>query len=231
MNYNMQLSDEVKIDFRYIGYIHGKVEPVTKVPYKSYSSLNEVEIPKIVIDDLVNLIEKILSNIKKIKWKKNKNFVYVAEYYPIEGMEINANERIHRVKFWLGIAATSAALQRFPNNNYVDDMDDDILPSPIIPGGIISFQNWFKMELMITVDQDKDCYLLQINRISGEGFSFYSIYEQIKQHIEESILWLMRKNYINLLEGLHIVPGKENHIERYLLDEYVCREICSCYGY
>jgi hypothetical protein len=119
-------------------------------------------------------------------------------------------------------------LEKFPHN-YNDFYDyNDELPGPIIPGiNKLSFEYWFKMEIRIYYDKEKDYFILEFSRRSGESFTFYNIYNQIKHDIKHSITWLMRKNYINLLEGLDIKQGKETYIERYLFDELICREICS----
>jgi hypothetical protein len=85
------------------------------------------------------------------------------------------------------------------------------------------------MEIRLYYDneKEKDCFILEMNRLKGESFTFYNIYNQLKHDIKQSLNWLMRKNYINLLEGVDLKQGEENHIEHYLLDELICREICS----
>jgi len=207
----------------------GKVDPRTKVPFKPfYTVSSNFEIPKLYIDDLVNLLEKTINSFKKLRCSKITNFVYSVEYDPIEGMQINPNDKLYKKIFWLGMEASRVALEKFPHN-YNDFYDyNDELPGPIIPGiNKLSFEYWFKMEIRIYYDKEKDCFILEINRLKGESFTFYNIFNQIKHKIKQSINWLMRKNYINLLEGLKIIQGKETPIEHYLLDKLICREICS----
>lgn len=221
----------IPVDFSEIGHTPGKLDPVTKVPLKTfYNSPGTLEIPKVCINDLEDLIEKNLSNIKKIKWEKPKRFVYSVEYHPIEGIEINIKTKEYRQNQHIGFEVRRFICEKFPHYILHDDnYDDDALPDPIIPGfNRFSFDYWFKMDLRIMFDPDKDCYLLDINRLSGESCTFYHIYHQIKSNIKHSLIWLMRKSYVSLLEGLEVEPDKEEvPIERYLLDEYICRGICS----
>jgi len=219
----------IPINFSELLLSVGKVDFISKVPFKPFYTVpSSFEIPKINIVDLVNLLEKTINGIKKLRWVKITDFVYSAEYYPIEGMQINPNDSHYKNNFWLGLRASQVALEKFPHN-YNDIYDyNDVLPGPIIPGiNRFSFEYWFKMGIRIYYDKEKDCFILEINRLKGESFTFYNIFNQIKHEIKQSINWLMRKNYINLLEGLKIIQGKETYIERYLLDELICREICS----
>jgi len=209
----------------------GKVEPITKVPFKSfYTAPSSFEISKINIIDLVNLLEKTINGIKKLRWVKITDFVYSVEYDPIEGLQINPNDKQYKNKFWLGLRASQVALKKFPHN-YNDFYDyNDELPGPVMPGiNRLSLEYWFKMEIRLYYDneKEKDCFILEMNRLKGESFTFYNIYNQLKHDIKQSLNWLMRKNYINLLEGVDLKQGEENHIEHYLLDELICREICS----
>jgi len=216
----------VVIDFSTLSNYVGKVDPLTKIPFKPfYTAPSNFEIPKLCIIDLVNLIETTIFGINKLRITKITDFVYSAEYDPIEGMQINPNDKLYKYKFWIGLKAIQVASEKFPHNI---DFDYDELPDPIIPGiNKLSFEYWFKMGIRLYYDKKKDCFILEINRLSGESFTFYNIFNQIKKNIKQDLNWLMRKNYISLLEGLDRKHGKETHIEHYLLDELICREICS----
>ena len=66
--------------------------------------------------------------------------------------------------------------------------------------------------------------------MSGESVPFYDcFYNIIKAAFnEQNLLWMMRKNYVKLLDG--IGPTEDDPITHYALDEFVCREICTYYG-
>lgn len=213
------------------------VEPITGVPVKNFfMTPTTITIPKIAINDLVNLVETFLfskNNFKnKLKSNKKSDFVYEAEYFPIEGIEISPKERSHRMKTAIMYEAINKASRMFPH--IYDDDDDDLIEFVNFPTEKISLYNWFKMEISIMYDNKDDNYILEINRIRGEAFSFYEFYNEFQTFINNlNILWLIRKNYINLLEGTNndnVDPNKK-HINRFLFNEMICREICSFIGY
>lgn len=186
------------------------------------------KIPKVCIDDLINLLEEFLSTTKKLKWSKVREYVYTVEFHPIEKMEIQLT-KINNIKLWASLECALKASDLFPHNFADDDDDDEIqdMPGPIIPGYPPSFNNWFTADICISYDPNIECYIVRFIRISGDGFSFTSIYRKLHNVLnEKNILWLVRKNYIKLLEGLG-EQYEETHITQYLLNDLICRDICS----
>lgn len=198
-----------------------------------YISHTVINIPAINFEDLINLLEGILSNIEKIEVTKINFFVYKIEFHPIDGIKIYPKEKIHRLKWWSSMHAATAALKKFPELG--PNFDDDFMP-PFIPPPPAFRDEWFKMELRIYYSTKKECYMLEFNRLSGEAFSFYKIYRQIEAQIqsifsESNVRWLMRKNYINLFEGTkEICSEDKKQISRYLLNDLLMREICTFIG-
>lgn len=187
-----------------------------------YTRLTVINIPVINFNDLINLLEGILVNTEKIEINRIKNWCYSIEFHPILGMKIYPNERAHKYKWWWMIKTVDKALEKYPDN------ESDFIPRQ----PFVSFENWFKMELRIYYSTEKDCYILEFNRMAGDAISFNKIYRQIKSQIESTlntptVLWLMRKNYINLFEGSQFSKNDENQITRYLLNDILLREICS----
>lgn len=187
------------------------------VPF--YTVQTTIKIPKICVSDLIKLLEKTLSGIKKIYTEKKEYFIYKIEYFPIEELRINPfTKPFYKKKYLNSLYATEKALKMFPHNlndlNYYDNPDS------------IFISDWFKAEIRLYYDNKNDHYLLEINRLKGERRTFYCcFYNYIKEVFnEKNLLWLMRKNYINLLEG---IGRTQDHICHYLLDELICKEICS----
>jgi hypothetical protein len=194
------------------------------VPLKPfYLSRKTIEIPNIGIQNLVNLIDEFLSNTTKIKWNKIENkFEYFILYFPIENFEIIPNNKSHSLKYFSAIYSAEKALKLFPHNipMYHDNYD--------YPDSSPSLSYWFKAKLQIYYDSDKDCYLLEPTHLSGETFSFYKFLKKIKKIFnKKTFLWLMRKNYISVVEDMQ--PKTWDHITKYLLDDIICKEICSYY--
>jgi len=215
-------SMKVLFDFQ---YKPSQLNPKDGVPLKSHFVHNNAfKISNLRIDDLINLIEKFLSINTKISWNKKSHFVYEGEYNPIEGMRINPKDKVHGEKLYSAILCAYNASEKFLYN--ANDDDDEFLPGPYC--NKISFNNWFTFEIRILYDSEFDNYILEIHRTRGETMAFYTyLSNPLKQYLNDNVLWTLRRHYINLLEGIQIVPYKETSISSYLLDDYVCRDICS----
>jgi hypothetical protein len=197
-------------------------DPETKVPsVPFYTVSTTIKIPKICLDDLINVLETTLSSIRKIEVEKRKHFVYKIEYFPIETLKINPNtDKFYSKKHFSSLYAASKAIEKFPHNlDYDDDYNDR--PTSIV--------EWFKAEVRLYYSKKNNNYLLEVNRMTGSSKPFYAcFYNYIKEAFDEkNLLWMLRKNYVSLLDG---IGPTSDHITRYLLDELVCREICTYFG-
>ena len=87
------------ISFSELSLSGNKIDPITKVPFKSFYTVpSHFKIPKVCIVDLINLIETTIFGIKKLRCTKIRDFVYSAEYDPIEGMQVNPNDKQYKQK-------------------------------------------------------------------------------------------------------------------------------------
>jgi hypothetical protein len=109
----------------------------------------------------------------------------------------------------------------FPHNN--TDLHDYVNHDPI------RIDNWFKAEIRLYYTKKNDNYMLEVNRLIGASSTFYDcFYNYIKDAFDEkNLVWMQRKNYVSLLDG---IGPTEDHISHYLLDEYVCRDVCTYNG-
>ena len=189
------------------------------VPF--YTTPSTIKIPKVCLTDLINLLEKTLSGIKKIDVKKKEHFIYEIEYFPIDDLKINPKtNKLYKKMYYTHLYAACKCFEKFPHN-IICYTDNYYHRSP-------SIQHWFKAEIRLYYTKKDNHYLLEVNRLTGEALPFYDcFYNPIKAAFnEKNLLWMMRKNYVNLLDG---IGPTEDHITHYALDELVCREICSYY--
>lgn len=207
-----------------IGILLTDSYPITTIPSKPcYVSPTTLKIPIIEIKVLADLLEEFLSDSPKIIYKKKGLFVYAIEYFPIDGLYIETNNRLYNNRNFVQTEATVKAYRKFPHN--IDDYEEFI---DGLYKNSVTMKNWFKAEIRLYLDQRENCYLVEINGYAcGEPISFYKFFDIIRKVFnEKNLLWLMRKNYISLLEGID-QENKPNHITRYFLNELICKEVCS----
>jgi len=63
--------------------------------------------------------------------------------------------------------------------------------------------------------------------LRGDGFSATYLFGTFGYEFNTNILWMTRKPYISLMEGVQIKAGKEDHISKYLFNDLVSKEVCS----
>lgn len=91
--------------------------------------------------------------------------------------------------------------------------------SPVLPP-----LTWSKSVFELLMDSEENL-CLDGTRISGDRTSYYFIFNQMKAALaEKNVRFESRRNYVSLLEGCS--QGDTSHIERYLLNPYVCRDVC-----
>jgi len=200
-----------------------------------YLTPTTIKIPLINFNDLVNLLDGILANVDKIEINKKYDWCYSIEYHPVDGIKMYPRDPLHQIKKISMFQAVSLAFEKFPHleEMWHENFDENFIPPPL---RFDEQKEWFEMEVRIYYCSKQNCYVLEFNRMRGEAGCFYKVFRQIKAQIEELLpqknyLWLMRKNYLNLLEGTKFNINNETQITRYLLNELLAREICSYIGF
>jgi hypothetical protein len=152
-------------------------DPETKVPsVPFYTVPSTIKIPKVHLDDLINLLEKTLTRIRKIYVTKKDHFEYSIEYFPIDGLKINPKtDKLYNKLRFVHLRAAGKGLEMFPHNvNYNEDEYDYYHRSP-------SFDDWFKAKIRLYYNKKENHYLLEVNRVTGEAAPFYDcFYNHIK---------------------------------------------------
>jgi len=186
-----------------------------------YSALSPLVVPLVPEDEIISFVEKILGKIPRITWVRNKAS-FTITHYRIEGLFINEQEPLHRDKRMTIFDAAEQALDMFPHNRpNFEDMYDDNLPGPSIRGG------YCQIEISLFYDESSQCYFLGRKRLRGDGFSTSMLFGTIGYELNANILWMTRKPYISLMEGVQIKAGKEDHISKYLFNDLISKEVCS----
>jgi len=202
-------------------------DPETKVPtLPFYTVPTTIKIPKVRLDDLKNLLETTLSGIRKIDVEKKPHFVYKVEYFPIEGLKINPyRDELYKNFSYIHFHAAGKGLEMFPHNiNYNDDDYEYEFNRKRK-----HIEQWFQAEIRLYYTKKNNHYLLEVCKLTGDSISFYEFfYNPIKAAFcEKNLLWMQRKNYVSLLDG---ISPTSDPISHYLLDELVCRDVCTYNG-
>jgi hypothetical protein len=196
---------------------------IPKLNYKRdvYGVSTPLAVPLVPEDDIISFVEKILGKIPRITWVRN-NASFTITHYKIEGLFINEQAPLHRDKHMTIHDAAETALVKFPHNapNY-EYLFDDNLPGPSIRGG------YCQIEIALFYDETSELYFLGRKRLRGDSFSASILFGTFGYEFKTNILWLTRKPYIALAEGLQMKAGKEDHISKYLFNDLICKEVCS----
>ena len=194
-----------------------------------YTLPSAIQLPPIDLNDFTNFIESTLSNCKLVEWTR-ENYSYEVEFYPIEGLRIDTTTKLYRMKQMVIFDATNKALDKFPhlleNNDEESEYENEhyLYPQPRLYGGYSKF----KIKLYQLYHDDKEkCYVFELQKIKGETLSTYFIYNHIKYELKKNLMWMQRKPYLSLFEGLQIESGREDHICKYLFNELIGKELCS----
>lgn len=202
---------------------------IPKVSYKydilGYGVSSPLVIPLIPEDEIISFVEKILGKIPRITWVRNKA-TFTITHYKIEGLFINEQEPLHRDKHMTIHDAVETALEKFPHNapNYdelytIDDYD--------LPGRGCGHGGYCQVEISLFYDEPSQNYFIGRKRLRGDSFSASILFGKIGYKFNTNILWMTRKPYISLAEGLQMKAGKEDHISKYLFNDLICKEVCS----
>jgi len=156
----------------------------TGVPNKPYFlSPSNINVPKIEINLIINLIKETLPNIKKIIWEECEYYVFKIEYQPIEGVVIS-DDRKYDIKNIVALKTCLQALKMFPY------LEDELIANIMedIPNFPTKKYGWCKSELRIYYDNKTDKYVLELNRLRGDACSHYHIFRQIVEAFTEHLL-------------------------------------------
>ena len=91
-----------------------------------------------------------------------------------------------------------------------------------------------KIEVRIYANNENKAFekfYVYINRLCGRTPVYYDFHSSLKNKLKEIEMnhknFILRKGLIQLMEGTQYKPEEETHITRYLLNEYIVREICT----
>jgi hypothetical protein len=199
---------------------------IPKVSYKydilGYGVSSPLVIPLIPEDEIISFVEKVLGKMPRIIWVRNKA-TFTITHYKIEGLFINEQEPLHRDKHMSIHDAVETALEKFPHNapNYEHLFDDD-LPGPCCMHG-----GYCQIEIALFYNEPNQLYFLSRKLLCGDRFSASILFGKFGYEFNTNILWMTRKPYISLAEGLQMKAGTEDHISKYLFNDLICKEVCS----
>ena len=89
---------------------------------------------------------------------------------------------------------------------------------------------WSKLEVVLRKNIVTNKIDIYFNRISGDRCSSSFVLFKIRDCLDlapTDFIWSIRKNYLEFVEGLQNIKYYYNHIEKYLLNDLLCREICT----
>ena len=213
------------------------------LPSWGLSALTKIEFPFPLLKSQVELVLSQYEGVHTPTWDA-KQFSWKIEYgtRPMErsktGLELF---QVRQGKLAAEEAAYTAT-QWFPDLDETFDehgwMDDEI--------SIYHVANarWCISELTVYTDRANECLFLYMNRLSGDRIAHWYIWNTIQQHLKVNALFLIRCPILQLLEGTEVIkenedeeegkaetkPSSDDHIQRYLFDTYVLREICTYLG-
>jgi hypothetical protein len=197
---------------------------IPKVNFKRdiYGVSTPLVVPLVPEDDIISFVENILGKIPRITWVRY-HASFTITHYKIDGLFIDEQDPLHRDKHMTIHDAAETALAKFPHNapNYEYLFEDNYLPGPCVRGG------YCQIEIALFYDETTQLYFLRRKRLRGDSFSATILFGTIGYEFKTNILWLTRKPYITLAEGLQIKAGKEDHISKYLFNDLICNEVCS----
>ena len=226
---NEQILQSLKTGFEITGlkpYFNNRAKLPNKrfhITFKNVQlSLCDPEIIKKVINNTLFQIEGLRGEYDE------KNFMWSLEYgtKPIELTIEHSDYKLKRIikqKKYAAIMAAFRALEIFQHNDEIFE-DDDEFPSPI---PIWANGKWCSLQIYLTYDDEKNVILVEFNRYNGDHASFYVVSNIVECALKEPTLlnWIKRVNYLMFCEGNEY--DLKNHIQKYLCDEMVMREICS----
>ena len=94
-------------------------------------------------------------------------------------------------------------------------------------------REWSEIEVIIRRDISKNKLDIYFNRISGDKVSSLFVKMTLTDSLEvlepSDFTWNVRSNYIKFVEGCE--TSVKGNVERYIFNEWLVREISTCYAY
>lgn len=134
-----------------------------------------------------------------------------------------------RMRYDLRTEIRNKALEKFPSSNTGQTPWREIYSFTDEDYQFLNgIKMWSKSEFVLRKDKDTNEIKIYFNHISGDKVSSAFIMRTIKERLETApseFIWSMRLEYLKFLEGCEY--HRDNHIERYMLNDLLAREICS----
>jgi hypothetical protein len=166
-------------------------------------------------------IEVVLSRIEGVRYSwDNAKCVWHIEFgtTPIENGKSGLEFRQVMLGKRAAESASYEAINRFPHLVDYDDIWN-------VENNLVEEQGrWCMSELRIYADKVKNCWLIHLNRMTGDHTSPWNIWREIRSHFTGNI-FLSRLSYLQFIEGTPF--DRENPIQKYVADALVSRAICE----
>ena len=98
---------------------------------------------------------------------------------------------------------------------------------------LIGHREWSENEVIIRRDISKNKLVIYFNCISGDGVSSLFVKRTLQHSLEvlepSDFSWNVRSNYIKFVEGCQ--TSVKGNVEKYIFNEWLVREISTCYAY
>lgn len=188
---------------------------------------------------IINFINSTLDNVESITVRKyfDKEYIWRIEYgtKPLEEIVKTQKEKQTLERGRL-VAVYAAEKSRKKNNNINDDIEKDLIKfeeTPVEETKIQMFKKkWSSIKIELTFNVFSNMYVIYLIKNRGDKTSFYHIGYKLQQglkKIRDNTLWILRKKYIQLLEGLPLQTCRDN-ILTYLLNELIVKAVCEFMG-
>lgn len=176
--------------------------------------LHEIIIPEISVDAIIQWLRNYLAENESIKFAEIRPGTFEIEYGTIPLFETldEYQREVHYKKMVVLMDATCRALEWFPEEIVADE------DPPLPPNRHIC---WFKCIISVSAKSS-----IHFTRTAGDKQSYFTFFNTVYSQITvANILWSYRRDYVGLMSG--VVCEEETPTTRYLLDDLICREICT----
>ena len=244
---SIQMNNPIALDFKNFGrVISGRdtellevdedMHPIANMPLipffasplnaaVAYSAFTDYK----YIKDLINNSLGEIEGVRFVYREKFRRWKVEFGTTPMEEKVAPEMRHIVRRKMHCAMHTASKAYDMFP-----EKWDDDDISTFNIHEFRQPRLRWFRCEISIYYDVNRNSTFIDMNRLKGDGEGFYAIISDVFkakiQNANENRLWNIRKNYLQFYEGLSVEPEYMRHIERYMLNEEICKELASFMG-
>jgi hypothetical protein len=192
---------------------------------------------------MINLINNILDNFGELIRARSyyeDDFSWIIEWgmKPLEET-VGSYEEVKTIMLGKKCArdAATIAQDKFNSSDYFEYLDDYYYWYNAQNGGCsLDYipRNWCSIKIELSFCPFKNMYKIHIYKkfSSHDSLSYYYVSETFKKKINEvntNYLWIVRKNYLQLLEGLPEQTGRDN-VLTYLLNDGIVKAVCELIG-